>query len=399
MEKRNIKYRLVLLMLMFTIMDAYCLFAVDTFPVTISWVFMSILLVFNIINTIKKSKIKIKDFLLVLFFFLVALISLTISPVENNVTSFALLTYFLMAYLFSNDDMPYEDFQHLFRIYWYCLIGVMLFGIYQFWAYLLNLPFQELEILQKVESFNTTNIVGVFNIKRVHSICLEPSIFSQLCALGVLLTFVYCKKESVKWILTILFGISIILSFSGTGIILLAVFMAVYFFKINDKINKKIAFVVIAIATIIIVIVIRPDVVSYMLNRLNEFSKDNSSGSIRFVQPYKIMLMTFSNCFLGIGPGNNTFAGNYFGLGNIMVTAGYAKVGIEYGILGLIFFIAIYCFVIKKYKGNNSFLVIGMIIYLILLNFLNDFFLQSHFWILLIVMNSFQCKNNDYKLI
>lgn len=389
----NFKIALINITLCSTIFDAYCFLAIGNFPLTISLLLLMILLLTNILDCFKR-KINVGYLFITLMFMILAILSYVLSPITASITSVFLLMFYLVCFCTTTPFLTKKDFYSLFKRYWVCIIVVMLFGLYQAIAYNFDLPFQEIEILTKVEGFNTTNLVYINNLvfQRVHSICLEPSIFSQLCALGIGLSIIYSKHRVTKIILIILFIIAMVLSFSGTGIIILAFFFIFYISKNKRNVVFLISIVSILAIIGIIVIFSNNQLVEYFLNRIAELSDPKASAAIRFINPYVLMFKTFLNLPLGIGPGNNEMIGPFLNLGAISLTAGYSKPGIEYGFLGFVLFLIMVVKIYSAKKYNKQYTMVY--IYFLLLNFVNDLFLQSYFWIFaMVLIYGIQTKN------
>jgi hypothetical protein len=161
----------------------------------------------------------------------------------------------------------------------------------------------------------------------------EPSFFSQLIALSIIIE-IYAFQNYKR--LLILFP-ALFLSFSGTGLLLLAVGLIPLLFSL--KWNKLL--IIGTITVITLSILFSTGFAAYTFNRIAEFRSPYASGYIRFVSPYTSYQQFFNEkgntlvFWSGLGPGVsddvNWNTPTY--LNPLM------KLLIEYGLSGLLFFI------------------------------------------------------------
>ncbi len=154
-------------------------------------------------------------------------------------------------------------------------------------------------------------------------IFLEPSFFSQFSALAIIVEAVYFKK---MWRL-ILYFVALVVSFSGTGLLLL--FWGILF--VPALRTKRIITAIVLI--IIMLVLFFPFYFSNLIiSRVSELSTHATSGYSRFVAPYLAMVDILSNsgAFLhGLGPGAVKEFEDFY---NASFTP-ISKIIIEYGII------------------------------------------------------------------
>jgi len=133
---------------------------------------------------------------------------------------------------------------------------------------------------------------------------LEPSIFSQTMALGLIAEMITFRRP----VYFALFAGGLALSFSGTGILVLACF---FLFAAPSLGGRGLAAItvgagVLAVAAAVMMLA-APDFAGVMVNRLGELSQPGTSGHLRFITPFwlmgDILARTPSALFTGIGPG------------------------------------------------------------------------------------------------
>jgi hypothetical protein len=161
---------------------------------------------------------------------------------------------------------------------------------------------------------------------------LEPSFFSQMIALGLLSELMFFGR---KWRM-LLFVIGLGVSFSGTGIIILL--PALLFI---GSARAILGFVL--LAAILITVISALGYGDIYFARATETGKSGTSGNMRFVAPYEDMLDAWqektSTCLFGKGAGVSQRM-------STAVDANFgpiAKVGVEYGVVGLAAFTAVWC--------------------------------------------------------
>jgi hypothetical protein len=184
-----------------------------------------------------------------------------------------------------------------------------------------------------LDGYNTTYPIayGEALLKPNGMFLLEPSFFSQMIALGLLSELVFFRR---KWRM-ILFVIGLGASFSGTGIIILL--LALIFI---GSARAILGFAL--LAAILIAAISALGYGDIYLARATETSDSRSSGNMRFVAPYQDMLDAWqektSSCLFGKGAGVSQRM-------STAVDANFgpiAKVGVEYGIVGLVAFTAVW---------------------------------------------------------
>ena len=170
--------------------------------------------------------------------------------------------------------------------------------------------------------------VGPFSyVKPNGMFALEPSFFSQFIALGLVAELQYFRRKNI----VVLLAAALLVSFAGTGLLVLLV--ALPFTKQSPK------WVALAIAVgLVWSVAVGDKVKDFYSQRLEEINKPGQSGNARFVAPYQVMWEKWNESkevmAVGIGAGQSSLLGNQ----REANLAPVAKVGLEFGLLGLVVF-------------------------------------------------------------
>lgn len=185
--------------------------------------------------------------------------------------------------------------------------------------------------------YNLSIPVGIGSLLKSNGFfLLEPSIFSQVMAMAIIIEVLTARR--VLWLA--LFAAGLLLSFSGTGLIVLASFfigvvIALGWRGLTLALGGLLSLVVIAVA----VALLAPDVARVFAGRLGELSQPSSSGYLRFVTPIQLLHAVLTRdswaWLLGIGAGTSEKMDLPF-LVNTPV-----KITVEYGLPAFILYLAL----------------------------------------------------------
>ena len=138
--------------------------------------------------------------------------------------------------------------------------AMAIYGIYQFFGRIFSLPFCDLIIEgHMVPGFNWSNSIYSFGIivERSNAIFREPSFFSQFLAMNILIYANKLLKEDIKlkyFLLAFLNLSAMILSFSGTGFIILFFGLVIYLYVIQKNIMIRNRIIILSIPLIAVTI-------------------------------------------------------------------------------------------------------------------------------------------------
>jgi hypothetical protein len=214
-------------------------------------------------------------------------------------TSFAVLTF----------AEPVDE-QYFFRKVnsWFSFIAAA--GVLQFFLQFIGLRiFAFTGILPKfmlIEfAYNLQIPLGVGSLMKSNGFFLiEPSTFSQVMALGLIIEILTFKRLAYL----LLFFAGLVLSFSGTGWIVLSSFIVTAALGMGWRGIAMAGVTVILVAVLLGVgSYILPDVASALAQRSTELSRPGTSGHLRFITPFwalhDMLAQRPSAALLGLGAG------------------------------------------------------------------------------------------------
>ena len=227
------------------------------------------------------------------------------APNLQSLSQFLLLTSFA-TFTFMRAVSERSFFQLVNK--WFAFIAIA--GIVQFFLQLVGLGlFAFTGVLPEAilfeSSYNLQIPIGVGALLKSNGFFLiEPSTFSQVMALGLIIEILAFRRP----IYLGLFVFAILLSFSGTGWIVVGAFIAA------AAIGMGWRGIAIALGTVLLLgsilggaTLLAPDLAGAVQQRMDEFSRPGTSGHLRFITPFWIfndtLTETPSAAFIGIGPG------------------------------------------------------------------------------------------------
>lgn len=288
---------------------------------------------------------------LILIVFSVILISTGVSSTYSG--TFSSPSLFMLIGLYSWSIFAFRKDRRLIALKHFRSIMLIfsIVGVVQFLLQLIGVPhrnwldFVPAEYIIKKYNYSIPINYGNALYKSNGIVFLEPSIFSQFVSLAIIVEMYYFKKHRRLFVLLP----ALLFSFSGTGLMLLAVGALLFIF--SRKWNKF----VISYGSVLLIFLglfYFSGYSSYTLNRIAEFQNPSTSAYLRFISP----AVSYTNFFLGEG---NT-AKFWFGLGPgateeyqwITKTAPSTimKLFVEYGIVAGLLFLSymIYLFFSKQ---------------------------------------------------
>jgi hypothetical protein len=183
------------------------------------------------------------------------------------------------------------------------------------------------EVLRGNTNYNTVYNVGFFT-KSNGFFLREPSEFSFLMALALIVE--WSGKRRV-WLLAC-FGMGLVLSYSGTGVLTLGVALLVPFdYKVCIRLLGAVALAV------LLFFALRDALkLDLIMRRVNEFGSEKSSGYMRYIAPALLVNDSFADTgwspFFGHGPGLISRAAVHYRAHDPT----WAKSVFEYGAVGFV---------------------------------------------------------------
>lgn len=217
-------------------------------------------------------------------------------------------------------------------------------GILQFFAqfvihadWLFNFSASLPSLLRGPEGYNTVIPVGSW-FKSNGFFFREPSGFSFIMALALVAEWELGKR----WVRLGAFALALLLTYSGTGILALLIALL---FPLGWKTLQR--FVLLALGAAALLLAFGDALnLSFTLDRIQEFGSERSSAYIRYVAPMRLVADTLGveswTPWLGQGPGaifRQTLAYEFH-------DPTWAKLLVEYGLVGSVAFIALFASVL-----------------------------------------------------
>lgn len=267
---------------------------------------------------------------------------------RSSTSSFFLLAAMYLPFVFTLEGRGAPDARWVLRYFSSLCLVCALFGITQFFAqfvmqpawlfdYSAYLP----EALRGPKGFNTVIPVGSL-FKSNGFFFREPSGFSYLMALALTCELIVFKRA---WRIAA-FGLALLLTYSGTGLLALGI---AALFPLGLRTLKRVTLLGVGGAAALLVL---GDALNLWvtLGRLQEFGAERSSAYIRYVAPLRMLTDTMSaelwTLWLGQGPG----AVFRQSLSYEFHDPTWAKLLVEYGVVGATLFLALFLTALARSK-------------------------------------------------
>jgi hypothetical protein len=264
------------------------------------------------------------------------LVNASLEPSDNvSIASFLLIAvlYAPFAVSLSEDAVPPRLWRWAVEVYVGFSIVVALAGIAQFFAQFAFRPewlFDYTPLIpDSVRASGGWNTVYPFGgwIKSNGFFLREPSIFSVAMAFALVCEVSLARR---KWVMALL-GLGLVLSYSGSGLLCLAVAML---FPLRGR-ALLVAVACCAVALGVYLFLDDPLNLSYTFARLDEINDERSSAYCRFIYPGAAALHQMDanwwTSLLGNGPGTMARMGGTCSDGHQTT---YGKLLFEYGLAG-----------------------------------------------------------------
>jgi hypothetical protein len=223
----------------------------------------------------------------------------------------------------------------------FCSLSALIafLGIVQFFVQFLEnpaltFPIEELVPIEiRIGGYNNVNPLyyGSPLYKSTGYVMLEPSVFSQLCAIGMIAEL----YGRCRYLRLAIYAVALIVAYSGTGMLILAVSLPVYIllYRRWDLLTRGIVLVA------LVLLLSEPLNLNLLTGRLDEFGKVGSSGFARFVgwqDLFADRLWPSASAAL-FGHGAGSFEALSYGYSAAQMS--YTKILFEFGVLGgLVYF-------------------------------------------------------------
>jgi hypothetical protein len=197
---------------------------------------------------------------------------------------------------------------------------------------------------------------------------LEPSIFSQALAFGMLIELAFFRRLSR----IVLYGCAYITSFSGTGALLLLLMAPMILLR-----NRSVGLIALAVVALAALLLFRNlPMLAPFFERTAEFGNIQSSGSMRMIAPYwavrDVVLNEPRLLLFGLGPGQWGTGMNQ--LDYIVLDSGWLKLLFEYGLIGTVPFLIFYLHCLFAASPDRLLSLACLLQFAFLGGYLNAFF-------------------------
>lgn len=265
---------------------------------------------------------------------------------SSSLSSFLLLATMYFPFIFAFRGAGAPDPAWMFRRFLDIALGCAVIGILQFQAqfvvhadWLFHFSAHLPSFLQGPAGFNTVIPVGAL-FKSNGFFFREPSGFSFIMALALIGECVLQKRPAR----VACFGLALLLTYSGTGLLALLIGVA---FPLGKKTLLRLG--LLACAAGIAVLLLGDALnLSFTLGRVQEFGSERSSAYIRYVAPFRVIGDTYDleawTPWLGHGPGaisRQTLPYQFH-------DPTWAKLIVEYGLLGGALFVALFLATLRR---------------------------------------------------
>ena len=378
---------------------------IGSLSITPPFICCSLYICFSLISLFAGNLILSKKRLFVFLFLSSSFIlSCLLSPYGSNWLSLFLYIFYFSIPALLDVRTKINDLRKLLKIFLSFSMIFAVYAIYQFVAYnfITFLPFKELipehfwqskmNVVSTIRGFS----FGGLELIRAHSIYPEASFLSQVSAISILIAL-FMKKQikNITRLLIVFINLAcIVISLSGTGIVILLFGFAYYFFKSSAK--TKMFYVFLGTTIILFFTLINSSLFNFYIYRAKEIITigSQSSGYYRFTLPFEIVLKNKDAFLFGYGIGNDDIALSMFGAVETGVANGFGKIFLEMGFVGIICMILFFITSFNKPERNNS--IVRLFILICLINNIVGTFMLPFFWCF-IIFTSAMSQNCNYK--
>ena len=223
------------------------------------------------------------------------------------------------------------------------LLGVVAAGgILQFFLQFVGISFFQFTGLLPAAvlfeaGYNLVIPVGIAALNKSNGlVLLEPSFFSQMMALALIIEIVVFRRLFYL----LLFGLGLVVAFSGTGLLVFGGFLVIASAGMGVR-GFQLAVVTLVVCVVLAAVAtqVSPDFVHVFSNRMDEVNQPGSSGFIRFQAPFMTLQSAWSRdptgWLFGIGAGATRHLNVAFDLSSNTPT----KVVLEYGVPALFLYV------------------------------------------------------------
>jgi hypothetical protein len=250
---------------------------------------------------------------------------------RSSLTSLLLFAVLYLAYVFVV-DADSDTYTWVILAFRKICVIVAVFGILQYFGqFLLPGPqlftFEDYIPKSYLQFYHYVDLASPGRYKSNGFFLPEPSIFGQLIALALILEIGFFQRV---WHI-VLYCIAEYLAFSGTGVVLVALFFPFFLIRQRNPI-----FLLAAAGVGIILLMWQGSALMEPFDRAGEFASTHSSAFARFISPFYLfdeyIFTSMRNILFGMGPGSiEPFFNNFY---TDVFDPTWGKLFFEYGLIG-----------------------------------------------------------------
>ena len=221
-----------------------------------------------------------------------------------------------------------------------CILGLFQYVVQYVGIYIFSfkLTFPWLNFMLVEDGYNYDPVISYLSAYRRSNgfFLLEPSIFSQTIVIAASIEYFVLKKFRALP----LYAAAYAVSYSGTGLLCLAIALPFFGALFYQEARKLLSFALAGILLIGVVSIALPDQFSRISNRSNELTAEKSSGYARYTAQFITLneIVDRPRALVGWGPGSTERASFVFPGSSSPVL----KIMVDYGLLGAIFFFSFF---------------------------------------------------------
>jgi hypothetical protein len=211
-------------------------------------------------------------------------------------------------------------------------------------------------------NYNQVIPIGIGSLLKSNGFFLvEPSVFSQILALGIIMEVLSGRRP---WVLALFAG-SLLISFSGTGWIVLASFFATAAVGMGARGLALAAGMALALALAAgAALLAAPEIITVFNDRASEFAMMGTSAHLRFITPFwlteEVLARDPQAALLGIGSG----ASESMQLPWLFNVNTPIKVFLEYGLPALVAYLSLFL-LNRRTPVQRALVVPAMVMFLV----------------------------------
>jgi len=382
------------------LLDAYCFTTIGNRNFTVFYPLSIFVILFGLINLkVTLKGIARNPFSMLMVIYIPLNFFINGGVISSFLISMLLWTFYIMSYR----NLSSKAFENIIKAFQVIMNVMAIYGIYQFVAHCMRWPFADIIFEGYMSAgYNWSNSINIAGhiFQRSNAIFREPSFFSQFLGISVL---VYIQglldnpnqnAKSLMWMIIDL--IAMLLSFSGTGVIITA--LGAILLLMFNKAQKIITYIKCHVLVVILVVIVAIGILiipnslnRYFFSRFAEFDSSNVesiSAYIRFIKPYMATAEILGNApFLGLGLGRTynyttVIAGNLNNALSVALPRAFAELGIIGGVLYVLFMLK----AINKHNilnGSYKAVLIGTY----LMTFMHGTWSSEVYWLFLALLN------------